>query len=278
MQDGLPDRGQRNFMSMQVGELASGHVATVRNSLTGDLTTTATTTEEIMDTQETYQTKLFFAPEALFGGARKRLRTMRFPLTAPLLLIILLMLPISSLAQSALTDDAHVLLFQGDKNNGAEPKLSVSPKANAYLKFNLSYTLPGATPGSKVGRATIKLYVDSIKAAGKLDVYQVLGPWDENVITGANAPPLGALVTTTGQIGTDQNGKFIVIDVTPLVRQWLGDDGQGTNGIPNQGLAVVAHPAGATSREMVDITFDSKENSLTSHEAQLNVQWESTAG
>jgi hypothetical protein len=228
-----------------------------------------------MDSQDTYQTKLFFTPEAPFGSARKRPWTRRFLLTAPLSLIILLALPISSLAQSALTDDAYVLLFQGDKNNGAERNLSVSPRANAYLKFNLSSTLPKATPGSKVGRATIKLYVDSIKAAGKLDVYQVLGPWDENVITGANAPPLGNLLTTTGQIGTDQNGKFIVIDVTPLVRQWLGDDGQGTNGIPNHGLALLAHPAEATSREMIDITFDSKENSHTSHEAQLNVQWES---
>src|SRR5262245_52583900 len=98
-----------------------------------------------MDTQKTHQTKLFFTPAALFGSARKRLRTRRFPLTAPLSLIILLMLPIFSLAQSTLTDDAHVLLFQGDKNNGAEPKLSVSSRANAYLKFNLSYTLPEAT-------------------------------------------------------------------------------------------------------------------------------------
>src|SRR5215468_7808694 len=106
MQDDLPDRGQRNFMSMQVGELATGHVATVGNSLTGDLTTTATTTEEIMDTQKTHQTKLFFTPAALFGSARKRMRTRRFPLTAPLSLIILLMLPIFSLAQSTLTDDA----------------------------------------------------------------------------------------------------------------------------------------------------------------------------
>src|SRR5215510_5074446 len=161
MQDDLLDRGQRNFMSMQVGELASGHVATVGNSLTGDLTTTATTTEEIMDTQETYQTQSFFTPEAPFYGARNRLWTSRFLLTAPLSLIILLTLPISSLAQSALADDAYVLLFQGDKNTGAEPNLSVSSRANAYLKFNLSSTLPEATPGSKVGRATIKLYVDS---------------------------------------------------------------------------------------------------------------------
>jgi len=229
-----------------------------------------------MDTQDKYQTQLFFTSEALFGSAR-RLRTVRFLLTAPLSLIILLMLPIPTLAQSALTDDAHVLLFQGDTNHGAEPNLSVSPKANTYLRFNLSSTLPAATPGFKVGLATLKLYVGSVKAAGKLDVYPVLGPWDESVITGANVHPRSSLVTTTAQIGKDQEGKFIVIDITPLVRHWLGDDGQGANGIPNHGLALVAHPADATLLEMADITFDSKENSLTSHEAQLNVRLESMA-
>jgi hypothetical protein len=228
-----------------------------------------------MDTRDKYRAQLFFISEALFGSAR-RLRTVRFLLTAPLSLIILLMSPIPTLAQSALTDDAHVLLFQGDTNHGAEPNLSVSPKANTYLRFNLSSTLPAATPGFKVGLATLKLYVGSIKAAGKLDVYPVLGPWDESEITGDNVPPLGSLVTMA-QIGKDQEGKFIVIDITPLVRQWLGDDGQGANGIPNHGLALVAHPADATLLEMADITFDSKENSLTGHEAQLDVRLEGMA-
>src|SRR5262249_29169582 len=130
-----------------------------------------------MNTRKKYQTQLFFTSEALIGSARKPLRTVRFLLAAPLSLIILLMAPIPTLAQSALTDDAYVLLSQGDTNHGAEPILSVSPKSNTYLRFNLSSTLPAATPGSKVGLATLKLYVDSIRTAGKLDVYPVLGPW-----------------------------------------------------------------------------------------------------
>src|SRR4030095_14475739 len=131
-------------------------------------------TKRIIDTREPYQTQLCLAPEALFGNARNRQRTMRFLLTAPFSLIILLTLPILSLAQSALTDDAHVSLSQGNANYGAKSNLSVSPKQKPYLRFNLSSTLPAATPGPKVGRATLKLYIDSIKAAGKLDVYTVL--------------------------------------------------------------------------------------------------------
>jgi len=225
-----------------------------------------------MGTRETYQRQSFFTPGALFGSARKRLRTMRFLLTAPSSLIILLTLPILSLAQSALTDDAHITISHGGANHGSNPNLSVSHRENIYLRFNLSSTLPAATPGSEVRRATLKLYAGHVKTAGKLDVFAVAGEWDERNISASNAPPLGALVTTTEQIGTDQKGMFIVIDVTPLAKQWLGDDGQGTNGIPNHGLALVAHPVDATTSQMADISFDSKENPQTSHEAQLNVQ------
>jgi hypothetical protein len=203
---------------------------------------------------------------------------MRFLVTAPLSLIILLALPIPSLAQSALTDDATVSTFHGSANqggganHGSNPNLSVSHRENIYLRFNLSSTLPEATPGSEVGRATLKLYVGQVKTAGKLDVYAVAGEWDEGNINANNAPPFGSLVTTTEQIERDQKEKFIVIDVTPLAKLWLGDDRQGTNGIPNHGLALVAHPVDGITHQPADITFDSKENPQMSHEPQLNIQ------
>ena len=192
--------------------------------------------------------------------------------TALFLLLALVAVPSSSLAQSALTDDAHVSLSQTGANHGANPNLRVSFVENIYLKFKFLPALPTNTPGSRVGRATLKLYAGRIHTAGKLDLYAVAGPWDENSITANDAPPLGQLVTNTSQIGVDQSGKFLIIDVTSVVRQWLGDDGQGTNGIPNHGLAVVAHPADATTPEVADFLIDSKENSQTSHEPQLNIQ------
>jgi hypothetical protein len=213
-----------------------------------------------------------FIRNSQFGSRRRRLRTSGSLLTALLSLVVWLAFASASFAQSALTDDAHVSLSQGNANHGANPNLNVSPAENIYLKFKLSPTLPAATPGAAVERATLKLYVGSIKTAGKLDVHAVLGEWDENMITGNNLPPLGSLLTTTAQIGTDQRGKFLVIDITPLVRLWLGDDGQGANGLLNHGLVVVAHPVDATTPDVANITFDSKENAQTSHEAQLNIQ------
>jgi len=191
----------------------------------------------------------------------------------------MVLLPGSSFAQSALTDDAHTSTAPKSTaaNFGTNPNLNVSSSGNVYLKFKLSSTLPANTPGSEVERATLKLYIGNIMTAGRLDVYAVGGAWDESQITGNNAPPLGGLVTTTAQIGEDRRHKFLVIDVTSLVQQWLGDDGQGTNGLPNHGLALVAHPIDPATPEVASITFDSKENSQTSHEAQLNIQLERAA-
>lgn len=189
------------------------------------------------------------------------------------LFFLIALSPEVSLAQSVLTDDSHTSTVQRslDTNFGTNRNLFVSVTGNVYLRFKLS-TVPSSTPGPTVARATLKLYLANITTAGKLDVYAVAGAWDEATITGETAPPLANLVTTTSQICVDERGKFVAIDVTSLVQQWLGDDGLGTNGIPNNGLAILAHPADATTPEVANISFDSKENTQTSHEPQLNIQ------
>ncbi len=232
-----------------------------------------------MNLQESSQRQSLFICEQ-FGSVQRRLKARSFLWTSLLSLIVLLALPNVSFAQSPLTDDANTSTApkSTDTNFGTNPNLNVFAAGNVYLKFKLTSTLPANTPGSVVERATLKLYIGNIMTGGKLDMYAVAAAWDEGVITANNAPPLGGLVTTTTQIGEDKRGKFLVIDITALVRQWLGDDGQGTNGLPNNGLALVAHPVDATTPAVANITFDSKENSQTSHEAQLNVQLKSSAG
>ncbi len=194
--------------------------------------------------------------------------------------VVLLALPSASFAQSVLLDDAHTSTAPKsmDSNFGTNPNLFVNDAGNVYIKFKFSSTLPTGTPGSAVQRATLKLYLANVTTPGKLDVYAVAGPWDEATVTARNAPPLGSLLTTTTVIGLEKRHEFLVVDITILVRQWLGDDGQGTNGIPNYGLAIVAHPPDAATPEAANITFDSKENSQTSHEAQLNLYLQSSAG
>jgi hypothetical protein len=193
--------------------------------------------------------------------------------------IILLAFPSVSVAQAVLVDDAHTNTAPKllDSNFGTNPNLLVNDAGNVYLKFKLSSSLPADTPGSAVERATLKLYLANITTPGKLDIYAINGAWDESTLTARNAPALGNLLTTTANIELTKRHEFLVIDVTSLVRQWLGDDGQGTNGIPNHGIAILAHPPDLSTPEAANITFDSKENSQTSHEARLDL-FVSTSG
>lgn len=226
-----------------------------------------------MNSHQTNEGQSLYIRDPQFKCAQTWLRTGSLLLIA-VAVLVLVALPNASFAQSVLTDDAQTSTAprSTDSNFGTNPNLNVSAAGNVYLKFKLSSTLPAGTPGSEVERATLKLYIGNIMTAGKLDVYAVAGAWDESSITDNNAPPLGNLLATTAQIGTDRRHKFLVIDITSIAKQWLGDDGQGTNGLPNHGIALIAHPTDATTPEVASITFDSKENSQTSHEAQLNVQ------
>jgi len=180
-------------------------------------------------------------------------------------------------AQAALVDDAHVNNSPKalDTNYGTSPNIPISPSGNAYVKFKIASTLPANTTGSDVAKATLKLYIGGVSTPGKIDLFLVTSAWDETTITAANAPATGDLVATTAQIDADKKGKFIVLDVTSAVQQWLGD---GTNNTPNYGLALAPHPLDANTPTLVSVTVDSKENPQTSHEAALDIQLRSGDG
>jgi hypothetical protein len=95
---------------------------------------------------------------------------------------IVLALPGLLLAQSALTDDAQTNSTgrSADTNIGSKPNLTVSSSGNVYIKFKLSSTLSAGTRNVDVGRASVKLYINNVVTAGKIDVYQVSGAWNES--------------------------------------------------------------------------------------------------
>ena len=129
-----------------------------------------------------YQRQSLLTRAEQFGNAHRRLQTMSF-LKFALSSLVLFALTHTAFAQSALTDDADISLSSGNTNHGANSNLNVSATENVYLKFKLAATLPPGTSGSKIGRATLKLYVAKVNTAGKLDVYAVSGTWDESSIT-----------------------------------------------------------------------------------------------
>src|SRR5688572_20408357 len=217
-----------------------------------------------MDYQETYRAQSLSTRDLQFECTQRRLGTRGFLGTALLALVVLLALTTATFAQSALTDDA-------DTQKGKDTSLVLVSGSNVYLKFKLSSTLPANTPGADVARATIKLYVDAVKSTGNVDVYLITSNWSEKTISPASAPTLGSLIQAGIPVQSGQTDQFLVLDVTSVVQQWLGSDGHGTDGVPNQGVALVA-------RDGASLTINSKENAQTSHEPQLNVQLKGQQG
>ncbi len=179
-------------------------------------------------------------------------------IVAFLLLAVPFVLPAST---AVLTGDTYVSSSHTTTNYGAAPNLVVDSTDRALLKFDLS-TLPAGTTAADVAKATLMLWVSkpcehSDRPAGSFDVHLVTGAWSEAAVTNHTAPAIGTAVASAIPVGAADT--FVAVDVTAAVRDWL-------NGTPaNNGLALAAHTAGTT------VQFDSKENTETSHPAELEI-------
>jgi hypothetical protein len=182
------------------------------------------------------------------------------PIVGAVLVALLAALALPSLAWAQLPPSADAYVDETKATNfGAATTLSVSqPNLETFIKFDLS-SLPSGTTGTSVAKATLVLFASAATSAGSFDVYEVGGAWSELTITNANEPALGTLITPGVPIATANKNNFAVIDVTRAVRDWLN----GT--VANNGLALV--PNGSA----VNVAFNSKESTTTSHNPQLNI-------
>lgn len=142
-------------------------------------------------------------------------------------------------------------------NYGGWPQLAVTSGATTFIQFNLA----GVPANATVSKATLRLYVDAVTAAGTFDVYEVNTPWTEGSLNFTNAPTPG--LSATGSHATSISNasvnQFVLVDVTTLVQYWVN----GT--VANNGVALkLTTPSGGFS-------FDSKESPLTSHEPELEI-------
>jgi hypothetical protein len=175
-----------------------------------------------------------------------------------ILFTVALLSPSVALAQNArLTDDLRVSSTQPNTNFKGGTTLQVQAGSDRSLvKFDLS-PLPAGTSGNNIAKATLRVWVNAVPTPGSIDVVRVTSGWSEAVTTNATAPSVGSKEATAVPI-TEVN-SFVSVDVTPLVKDWL-------NGVlPNNGVALVANAPGTSVR------FDSKENALTSHQAELEI-------
>jgi len=192
--------------------------------------------------------------------------------------VALLLLPLRAAAQSGtVTDDAFL------SSNATTQKLNLGGQGislivsgssatvgsvqvgttTAYIKFQLTSSLPATVAAANVAKATLKLYLSSLTSpAGAIDIYPVTSAWSESTLSSSSTPTIATTPFASG-INVGSANSFLVLDVTQLVQEWL--EGVTNGGIVNDGIAVVAH----TSTSYV--VFDSKESIVTSHEPRLEI-------
>jgi hypothetical protein len=184
----------------------------------------------------------------------------RTSLRNPLLLAMIfsmLSLSISVRAQTPPLADTYASSVSPKANYGKNTTLIVLSGTTSYIQFNLA-GVPANTPISK---ATLRVFVDAVTASGSFDVYQLNSAWAENTLTYNKAPALGASATGGNPVLiTSANlHDFVLVDITSLAQSWIN----GTTANYGVALALV----GSTG----SFSFDSKESTLTSHEAELEI-------
>jgi hypothetical protein len=161
-------------------------------------------------------------------------------------------LPVSAV-EATLVADAHVNSALPGVNSGAISNLNVGGGYTALLQFDLSM-LPAGTTSAQISRAELRLYCNRVNAGGLVSVAPVNGAWGEYSVTYSTLPVLGGAVQT---VSVGQAGAYVTVDVTALVQGWVSAPAT------NNGLALTAGAAA--------VQFDSKENDLTGHAAELDV-------
>lgn len=181
--------------------------------------------------------------------------TRKFQLLTLSTLCLLALLSSMSQAQITPLQDAYTNSADPTTNYGANVLLDVDGAVDAaYIQFNLA-SIPS---GASVSQATLKLYVNAVTTAGSFDVVYVDGSWAESTITHDLTPTLGGAIASGVAITAADKNQYILVNVTSAVQAWLNASQA------NDGLALVA--VGTTN-----VSFDSKENTTTSHPAELDI-------
>jgi hypothetical protein len=152
--------------------------------------------------------------------------------------------------------DSYILPASGANFGGAATVNVGGPLGlQGLFMFDLS-TLPAGTTSANVSSASLRLFVDRVGGAASINVYTASASWTEATVNGLPGGPLpGALVA--GPIGVSVAGADVSIPVTSQLQAWL-------SGTTNNGFLIQATSS-------ILLSFDSKENTSTSHPAVLEV-------
>ncbi len=171
-------------------------------------------------------------------------------------------------AQFTPSDDSNTDSLASKTTNGNKVTLEVVNQTGegataidtAFIRFDLT-AVPATYTGTSVAKATLKLFVHSVTKAGSFNVNLVNGTWAEATIDYSNQPAIGTTIASNIPLAISNKLDYVEIDITPAVVDWL-------NGTQNDGIALVPN-------DPLSATFDSKENTTTSHPAELDIVFNS---
>jgi hypothetical protein len=170
----------------------------------------------------------------------------------------LAILPAVAVAQTVpLTQDAY--FSPGSPTNfGSSTTINVGgPNASqALAQFDLT-ALPAGTTAANVSRAILALFVNKLGAPGTINISEANGAWVELTVNGTGGAPVpGTAVATAVPVSTVSD--YVYVDATSAVQDWLTNGG-------NNGFIITGNDG------MVNVAFDSKESTTTSHPATLTI-------
>jgi hypothetical protein len=182
---------------------------------------------------------------------------------ASLASVILLAPAVLYAQQTVLTADTEINSAASTTNYGKSPTLQVGSGSSTLLQFDLASLLPNGTTPAQVQNVRLVLFPDNVTTAGTIGVYPVTSSWSEGGVTYATKPTVSTTAATTAKVGSAN--QFLELTITNLVKGWVG--------APASNFGVEIRASGATN-----VTFDSKENTNTSHNAIMLMTLSSPAG
>lgn len=161
-------------------------------------------------------------------------------------------------AQGTLSGDTFLNPANPAASFGTQPNMTAGGGSTAVVQFSLAPLPPGLNAGS-ISKATLVLYVNRVTVPGALQVSSINGGFNEIGTSFAAPPPIAGAPFLTN-VAVQQSGTYLTMDVTAQVQLGLSS---GT-----VGFAIGADPANGPSTQVL---IDTKENTTTSHPAQLNI-------
>jgi hypothetical protein len=166
--------------------------------------------------------------------------------------------------EALLLQDAYV----DNKNNGnfgSNGNLRVTKSGNqvcrSFLKFSLA-TLPAGITATDVTQARLRLWVGSnSNTLGSITMIPVTSTWDEMTITNSTSGALTLGSPKLSDLPINSNSDFVSVDVTAWVKAWI------SGSLVNEGFEIDPSLTGS-----LNLYFDSKESTQTSHEPRLEIE------